>query len=217
EVLNGCSLERLLKKATDGTGVAPVHPLDARHCEQPGRKRIFKIRFGSPLAGKRVNGKFADFEVGRFMAKSIEPLHPSGVSIGRAKRHRAYTGDALEFLNRSRRSVVEQPTIGRPATKSANGIQAPTIGMKACAEPSLWNAKKFVPEVMDPPPLCLPERRGRAPAGPQTQTRCAYCVPTDEFTIRTEIRKLLKINGRDGRIRTGDPLTPSQVRYPGCA
>ena len=23
--------------------------------------------------------------------------------------------------------------------------------------------------------------------------------------------------GRDGRIRTGDPLTPSQVRYPGCA
>src|SRR5215467_14309858 len=117
EVLNGCSLERLLKKATDGTGVAPVHPLDARHCEQPGRKRIFKIRFGSPLAGKRVNGKFADFEVGRFMAKSIEPLHPSGVSIGRAKRHRAYTGDALEFLNRSRRSVVEQPTIGRPATK----------------------------------------------------------------------------------------------------
>ena len=24
-------------------------------------------------------------------------------------------------------------------------------------------------------------------------------------------------SGRDGRIRTGDPLTPSQVRYPGCA
>src|SRR5262249_50589573 len=29
--------------------------------------------------------------------------------------------------------------------------------------------------------------------------------------------QLLERSGRDGRIRTGDPLTPSQVRYPGCA
>ena len=32
-----------------------------------------------------------------------------------------------------------------------------------------------------------------------------------------ESRCDLGIFGRDGRIRTGDPLTPSQVRYPGCA
>jgi hypothetical protein len=30
-------------------------------------------------------------------------------------------------------------------------------------------------------------------------------------------RNIPKKCGRDGRIRTGDPLTPSQVRYPGCA
>jgi hypothetical protein len=43
---------------------------------------------------------------------------------------------------------------------------------------------------------------------------------TDQTQTKTATvsggRECLKI-GRDGRIRTGDPLTPSQVRYPGCA
>src|SRR4051794_38579978 len=40
---------------------------------------------------------------------------------------------------------------------------------------------------------------------------CAHSVPTAKFAQWAADCNLLNVNGRDGRIRTGGPLTPSQV------
>ena len=41
----------------------------------------------------------------------------------------------------------------------------------------------------------------------------AFCVPTHERPGELPGRLSLHLFGRDGGIRTHDPLTPSQVRY----
>ena len=52
--------------------------------------------------------------------------------------------------------------------------------------------------------------------GDHAAERLADTKPPALF-IPVILRERRKKNGRGGRIRTADPLTPSQVRYPGCA
>ena len=90
-------------------------------------------------------------------------------------------------------------------------LHAPAIGVVTGAWRLRGVAEGLLTKRTEPLRLGLPEWR-RDARSYEAHTGCAYCVPTADSRNWDIPCKCLKINGRDGRIRTGDPLTPSQVR-----